>query len=367
MVGFGKFSEVFNRNARIFGLSAGILLLATVETSMFTTVSFGQDNSDKAVNAARQKSTGQIEFDRLDWDFNQVKRGEKLQHEFSFTNKGQGILEIQGVHASCGCTAVEIEKGRQYRPGEGGVIKVTLDSTDFLGRIAKGITVMTNEKHLPDRTLTMRAIVVAEFDVRPPLVDFGEVSTRDGAAQTVVITPTANSGFSIEKIRYNPDYLDVGYAKDGNRWVVTVKMKKNAQTGFFKETLFVLNNSKSLPELPIPVRGTIKGNVEFSPRYLEFGQIAPQDKSNRSVTLKADDDFKIVSTRVELNVNGSKMEGADKLVGISMVPHEKGKQLVSVNLVNNSGHAGAVHGKVFLETTDPQQKQLTIDFYAFFR
>ena len=115
------------------------------------------------------------------------------------------------------------------------------------------------------------------------------------------------------------------------------------------------------------MRGTVRGNLEFAPRYLEFGQIAPDDKSNRSVTLKALEEFKIVSSRAEVNINGSKVVSAEKLVEVNMLTHEKGKQLISVNLVNKAGQAGAVHGKVFLETTDPQQKQLTIDFYAFFR
>jgi len=327
----------------------------------------GQGNADQVVDAARQKATGQIGFERMEWDFGQVKRGEKLNYEFKFTNKGQGVLVLQGVHASCGCTAVEMEKGKEYKPGEGGVIKVGFDTTDFLGRVAKGITVMTNERHLPDRTLTLRGIVVAEFEIDPPLVDFGDVYAREGSTQVVTIRPTVASGFAIERVRYNQDYLDVGYAKDGGRWVLTVKLKQNAQTGFFKESLYVVNNSKSLPELPIPVRGNVRGNLELAPRYLEFGQIAPQDRSNRSVTLKALEDFQIVSSRAELNINGSKFGEAEKLVEVKMLPHEKGRQLISVNLVNNAGQAGAVHGKVFLETTDPQQKQLTIDFYAFFR
>ena len=336
-------------------------------TTSISISAFGKAGLDKVVDAARQKVTGQIAFDTMTWDFGQIKRGEKVSYDFKFVNKGQGTLVLQGVHASCGCTAVELEKGKQYEPGERGSIKVTLDSSDFLGRLAKGITVMTNEKHLPDRTLTMNGVVVSEFEVDPPLVDFGEVYARQGAAQMVTIRPTSFSSFNIEKVRYNQDYLDVGYAKDGSRWVVTVKLKENAQTGFFKETIYVANNSKSLPELPIPVRGTVRGNLEFAPRYLEFGQIAPDDKSNRSVTLKALEEFKIVSSRAEVNINGSKVVSAEKLVEVNMLTHEKGKQLISVNLVNKAGQAGAVHGKVFLETTDPQQKQLTIDFYAFFR
>lgn len=329
-------------------------------------------NAEDAVNRARENRAGQfgqIDFDKTVHDFGQIQRGAKVAVDFGFVNRGRGKLVLQGVHASCGCTAVEVDSGREYEPGQSGSIRITFDSTDFLGRIAKGITVVTNERQMSDRTLTVRAVVVAEFDVDPPLVDFGEVYARAGVSQMVTIRPDAKFGnsFSIERLKFNPEYLDVGYAREGSRWIVTVKLKPNAQTGFFKETVFVVNNSKSLPELPIPVRGTVRGNIEFTPRYLEFGQIAPQDKGSRSVTLKTLEEVKITGTRAELNINGARFAEAGKIVEIESIPHEKGKQLLTINLKNAAGLAGAVHGKVMLETDDPQQKTVTVDFYAFFR
>jgi hypothetical protein len=35
--------------------------------------------------------------------------------------------------------------------------------------------------------------------------------------------------------------------------------------------------------------------------------------------------------------------------------------------MNKTEKAGSVHGRLFIETTDPQQKEIPVDFYAFFR
>lgn len=333
------------------------------------------DAQDDNLDAARQRISGVLGFKENSHDFGIVHRGEKLKYGFKFTNTGKGPLSIQGVHATCGCTAVEVDRSKDYAPGAAGTVEVSLDTTDFLGYISKTVTVMSNERHLPDRTLTIRATIVGEFEVSPPLVDFGDVNSRQGAEQIIRIKPNNGYNLAIERVRFNQDTLDVGYAKEPatkdakntGTWIITVKLKSSAPTGFFKDTLYVVNNSKSLPDLPIPIRANIKGSIDFTPKYLEFGAITSSDKASRSVTLQGSDEFQIVSTRTELNVNGVKIEGASDLVKISSLSHEKGKRLVTVDLTNKAGRAGSVHGKIYIETTDPQQKIVAVDVYAFFR
>ena len=301
-------------------------------------------------------------------DFGRVTRGAKLTTRFQFSNVGKGPLVVHGVHASCGCTAAETTKGREYAPGDSGSIEVTFDSTDFAGRVSKTVTVMTNEKNLPDRTLTVLATVVAEFEANPPMVDFGEVASTDGAARTIVIkTLPGAPQFRVEKLNFNTNILDVSHRIEGGLVYLDVKLKKDAPAGFVRETIRVANNSRTLRELPVPVRGTIRGNIELAPRYVEFGAIAPSDKSTRTIVLKAQKDFEVLAIKPELNINGSRIEDASQLVKVNASNTDKQKRQVSIDLINAAGQAGSVHGKLVMDTSDPQQKQVVVDFYAFFR
>lgn len=323
--------------------------------------------TNSMLRAARQVHLGQIRFDENSFDFGRVKRGEKLNHRFTFKNVGKGPLKVYGVHAACGCTAAEVATDKEYPAQEGGAIDVTFDTNDFNGSIVKTVTVMTNERHVPDRTLSIKATVVSEFEINPPLADFGAVLAQTGGTQQIFIKPQPGQKFSIEKIRFNAESLAVSsLAKDGG-YLLSVELKKNISPGFLKETIYIKNDSKSLPELRIPVRATVRGNIEIEPRYLEFGAISPTAKSSRSVTVTGMQDFEIKNIRMDLNLNGTRVKDTSSLLKMNPVSTDKLKKLIAIDLMNKTEKAGSVHGKLFIETTDPQQKEISVDFYAFFR
>lgn len=311
--------------------------------------------------------TGTIKFDAVVKDFGSVRRGEKLTAKFPYTNSGAGPLIIQGIQASCDCTTVETAKGKSLAPGEAGMIEIVFDTTDYSGRVTKAVTVITNERPMPDRTLTVSALVNSDISAEPPLVDFGDVVMNQTPQQTIHIKNSMKGELKIEKLRYNEEALDIGYKKEGKDWVLHVKLKPTVAIGFLKDTIYVKNNSPALPEMPIPVRASIKGPIAYAPAYIEFGSISHSDKSMRQVDLTAVEAFDITSNRVELLVNGTKVEGAEKLMKVSVVPAERNGKKISLDLANPGTTPGSVHGKVFLDTNNPQQKTLTIDFYAFFR
>jgi hypothetical protein len=324
---------------------------------------------------------GTMKFDGTAFDFGDVYRGMELTHRFRFTNAGPGPLTIQGVHAACGCTVAEVEKGRRYQPGESGFVEVRLDTTDFSGELVKSVTVMSNEKLLPDRTLTLKAMVRTEIEADPPLVDFGDVRSQDGATRVVKVKVIGDKGYELKELLFNRDLIEAAYAPAAGEgpqakgkgapraWDVTVKLKPGIRPGFLKELLVVRNTSPHLQELPVPLRAVVLGNIDFTPAYLEFGAIAPADVAKRSITMHSTGAFEIVGTRAELIVNGRRADDAAKYLKIdpSRGDGGKDKRLVSVELKNQSKVAGSVHGKLYFQTTDAAQRELAIDFYAFFR
>jgi len=66
-------------------------------------------------------------FDRVFHDFGMVKKGDKKETAFNFTNTGDVTLEIE-IATSCHCTSLEYPL-KPIPPGEGGVIKVFFDSS----------------------------------------------------------------------------------------------------------------------------------------------------------------------------------------------------------------------------------------------
>ncbi|MGV3762521.1 MAG: DUF1573 domain-containing protein [Parapedobacter sp.] len=77
------------------------------------------------------------------YDFGTVKEGEKVKHEFKFTNTGSSPLIISNVQASCGCTTPEYSKN-PIAPGDQGMVKVVFNSAGQVGKQHKMITITSN-------------------------------------------------------------------------------------------------------------------------------------------------------------------------------------------------------------------------------
>jgi peptidoglycan-associated lipoprotein len=67
-------------------------------------------------------------FNTREINLGKVKKGEKRQFEFEFTNNGEVAAEIDLISA-CDCTTTDFER-KPIKPGEKSIIKVIFDSAD---------------------------------------------------------------------------------------------------------------------------------------------------------------------------------------------------------------------------------------------
>jgi len=68
-----------------------------------------------------------IAFEDTSYDFGEVMEGEKVVHEYKFTNTGKEPLIISNAKGSCGCTVPDWPR-EPIPAGESSVIKVQFDS-----------------------------------------------------------------------------------------------------------------------------------------------------------------------------------------------------------------------------------------------
>jgi len=308
---------------------------------------------------------GKVKFNNRSHNFGRVNRGEKLSYRFVFTNTGKGPLSIHGVHASCGCTIADFDSSKIYQQDEVGFIDVELDTTRFTGKLSKTVTVMSNEKKRPSRNLTLTANISEELYSDPPIVNFGDVYSKNGATKIVTVKAKGTAGLVVKDLDYNEDALDVGVVENSNGWQLTVKLKKNQPAGFFKDTIYVANNSRSLSKLPILVRANVKGSIGHSPKYIEFGAVAQDKTTVKTLSIKRDDVFEVTSSKSEMNINGVRVD--DVADYLSVVPKGGKTNEIALSLSNKMKTTGSVHGRITFSTSDPNQERFSVDFYAFLR
>ena len=101
----------------------------------------------------------EMTFDNQVHDFGTITQGDKVEHDFKFTNTGGSDLVITEAKGSCGCTVPEYPKDA-VKPGESGVIKVKFDSHGKSGQHSKSVTVFCNVKD-GNKVLNIKANIEA--------------------------------------------------------------------------------------------------------------------------------------------------------------------------------------------------------------
>lgn len=108
-------------------------------------------------HAPKTESTGRkpsVVFEDLRYNFGEILHGDKVQHDFIFTNQGEKDLEIKNVRVSCGCTKPSYPF-LAIPPGGEGKIGVTFNSVGKKGYQRPTIRVFTNDPDQPEVVLRL--------------------------------------------------------------------------------------------------------------------------------------------------------------------------------------------------------------------
>lgn len=84
-----------------------------------------------------------LELMETNFDFGNIKDGDKVEHIYKFKNVGKSDLLIIDAKPTCGCTVPEFTK-TPVKPGETGQIKIVFNSTGKKGKQQKYINLITN-------------------------------------------------------------------------------------------------------------------------------------------------------------------------------------------------------------------------------
>lgn len=103
-----------------------------------------------------------IMFEEVKHEFGKVPQGPQVQYVFKFTNKGNQMLHIEKVQASCGCTGTAMGEKMDYDKGESGEIKITFNTEGREGKQEKTIMVYSNDSKEPQKVLSFTAEIQAE-------------------------------------------------------------------------------------------------------------------------------------------------------------------------------------------------------------
>ena len=113
-----------------------------------------------ASGRTEEQKTPRIRVEPETFDFGKALPAKTLRKEFTLSNFGDAELVIENVSTTCGCTAA-LASDTKLAPGSSTVLRVTLETRSYSGKLERQVLVRSNDPKTPLLTVTVSATVGA--------------------------------------------------------------------------------------------------------------------------------------------------------------------------------------------------------------
>ena len=107
-----------------------------------------------------EQKTPRIRVEPETFDFGKALPAKTLRKEFTLSNFGDAPLVIENVSTTCGCTAA-LASDTKLAPGSSTVLRVTLETRSYSGKLERQVLVRSNDPNTPLLTVKVSATVEA--------------------------------------------------------------------------------------------------------------------------------------------------------------------------------------------------------------
>src|SRR5262249_13375849 len=207
-------TQVEPNSSRMKRNHLGIGLLALVLSSHFASPSLAQG---KAPRAALESTV---------YDFGTVKKGAKLSHTISISNKGDAPLIIEGMRFSIPMLRVGVQ--RIIAPEEQAKVILELDTTELSGQVMHDVVLHTNDPQAPRLSLRVQGRVQSPVEVLPGPAIYLSAFRWETGTKTGVVTIANNEESPLtilgNRAEGNHFSADLTTIEEGRRYQLTVKL-----------------------------------------------------------------------------------------------------------------------------------------------
>lgn len=292
------------------------------------------------------------------YDFGTVAQGTKVVHEFEVKNTGNADLVIQRVSPSCGCTATQLASPI-IKPGTSEKIRVTFDTSGFMGDKTKSVLIASNDSNNPELVVTIKGQVLSSYTVEPSRVDFGEISPSsplEARQRQVTFSVAEGSELKISKVTSLSKHLVASpVSTQANRATVTIEILPTAPQGEFRDRVIFELDGGRRASVNVPVNASVKGDLRLNPGTVSFGVLEGQTPLERRIQFE---------NKGRTPVTIQSITTSNPAVSASMVTVQPGRLGVLVVKVDPSRVSGDLKETVEVRTNHPTEALLALNVFG---
>ncbi len=246
-----------------------------------------------------------IDISPKSFDFGTMQQQETRETFITVTNNGGGLLELQDVHADCGCTVPTLTV-KQLAPGESTHIDVTFNSKRFHGNVIKTVQITSNDPLNPTVDFMITADVQTALIIDPANQRLGFTRELVGAKQSGQVTFEATNQdrleISVDETRKGLFQIHAVNNLDGDprKAALEVTLGKDAPAGILRDKVRVKTNVPDNESVDIDLAGSRYNQLTAQPAEVNF-RYKGRFKMDVRVAPEGDlESFKITGAEIDL-------------------------------------------------------------------
>jgi uncharacterized protein DUF1573 len=228
-------------------------------------------------------------FPERAYDFGVVARGSQVRHSFPVVNRTNFDIRIADKRTKCGCTDVRIGAS-VIPPGTQTTVEATLNTTNFQGYKASGLTLILDRPEFVEVDLNLTCFIRGDIIMNPGQLDFGSVR-RSAKLPSTALTLTYAGGRSDWEIAHmktqtakvKAEAKEQSRTADGQiHWLITATLQPAITYGYFRDEITLVTNDNPPQTIPISVVANVQSAVSVSPSILNLGRLRPGETISKT-------------------------------------------------------------------------------------
>ncbi len=198
---------------------------------------------------------------------------ESVTHHFVLRNEGTGILKIENVRASCGCTTTDLPTDT-LAPGEEVKIGAVTNLRGRQGKQVKTVTVFTNDPENQTIQLRLEGDVQASIMIEPTAVNFGRIDDNEPREAKVVVKSTKDDlTFAINSAELSDmDFVEheITEVEEGRTFEIVIRTTGEVPVGNHNSRMIIRTDARERAVLWLPISMQVVGALQIMPPVINI-------------------------------------------------------------------------------------------------
>jgi hypothetical protein len=313
-----------------------------------------------ATCAGTDEAKPAVAFEFTEVNFGKVSQGTIVEKSFPIRNTGAAALRIDRVEL--GSQGMKIKVKQELEPGASDSVKITWDTSGFVGEAIGQALLYLNDPKRPRVFLTLQGQVVAPVEIVPQPAFYLSQYIGEETTKSLLLRNNQDRLIELQSIESKGRHFAARFEVEepGKAYRLIVTVPADTAAGRYHESFTVVTDDPDNTNIHVEVNILVKPPVFANPEVIEFGQVRLAGLKNNPDLVDFTTQTAVISRQTGV-MRITSFDSDIPFLVTQVEPSEPSDRFqLEISLDPDSMKIGAFDGHLNLHTNDPEFPLLQI-------